>query len=123
MKKLLFILFLSFNTYSDDFIVIKHQNKFFKFIKTKHYLISAGAGKDSFAHDAVNKLRTLQLSSKDVDYKRDLGAFICENYFKDQLIFGRTKYGDLIALCKFADETMIDTKGIQKLYLLKTSSY
>ena len=123
MKKFFIVLFLSFNVQSEEFIVIKHQDKLIKFLKTKNYLISAGSSKDSFAHDAIKKLRTLKLPSKDIDYRRDLGALIYEKKFKDHLIFGRTKYGDLIALCKFADGTMIDTKGIQHLYLLKTSSY
>ena len=123
MKKIFFFLLLSFNVQSEEFVVIKHEEKLIRFIKTKNYLISAGASSDSFAHDAIKKLKTLQLPSSDIDHRRDLGAIICEKEFKDHLIFGRTKYGDLIALCKFADGTIIDTLGIQNLYLLKTSSY
>ena len=120
MVKILLLL-ISFNLYADEFLIYQIDNKFFKFIKKDKYLISAGSSKDSMAYDAIKKIPKLKLEKNHLDYKRDLGAIICQKYLKEKLLFSKNNMGEIIPVCKFMDNSMIDTLGIQKVYLLNTS--
>ena len=116
------ILFLiTFPLFAEEFVVFQHDGKYIKFIKTKNYYISANSNKDSMAMDAISKIRTININKNQIDLGKDFGATICQKTLKENLIFMKNKFDEVVPVCKFMDNSMIDTNGIQNIYRQKTS--
>ena len=110
---LIFLVFVSLQSYSEEKMSVKVSGKHYLFIQNSKLLVNSKCNKDCIALERSLMISKFKIKSKKNQIHVPLGSYVCKNIIKGTSILGIDKNKDMKAFCFFKeDKSMVELNSL-----------